>query len=309
MNTELKVVNPLEYHGWDDLLLSQKGYSIFHSSHWARVLHDSYGYKPLYFMLTDQGRLSALVPLMEVESVLTGKRGVSLPFTDYCEPLFSGKSAFQQVMGHVIRYGKKAGWKRIELRSGNGFAPEIPSSSSYYGHKLDIAPGEGHILSKIRENTRRNIKKAMRGVNVTISVSRRPWPISLVKLSDQEGARASLSRTAFQNVYDHLISKNSVSSSWLPGTERPLQGRFQQGNGRLIRSVGQDIPAKACEQSRYVEAQTGACTTVIKAFASKNGTGNEGSDGLKAVGAERLLKYYTYDINSGAFSTGTRISL
>lgn len=40
----------------------------------------SYGYLPLYF-LKEKGRLSAVIPMMEVVSILTGRRAVSLPFT------------------------------------------------------------------------------------------------------------------------------------------------------------------------------------------------------------------------------------
>ena len=85
-NLHLQIINPLEYPGWDELLLGTDGYSLFHSSSWARVLHESYRYKPLYFTCIENGKLSALIPMMEVISFLTGRRGVSLPFTDCCQP-------------------------------------------------------------------------------------------------------------------------------------------------------------------------------------------------------------------------------
>ncbi len=74
MNIDHESINPIEYPGWDDLLLSQPDYSFFHSSHWARVLHDSYGYKPCYFSIIDNQKLSACIPVMEIKSVLTGTR-------------------------------------------------------------------------------------------------------------------------------------------------------------------------------------------------------------------------------------------
>jgi len=88
-NLQLDIINPLNYKGWDELLMSAEGYSIFHSRAWARVLHDSYQYHPLYFTIIDGGKLSALIPVMEVKSAVTGRRGVSLPFTDYCRPIVS----------------------------------------------------------------------------------------------------------------------------------------------------------------------------------------------------------------------------
>ena len=80
-------VNPLDDHQWDSGLATLPGASFFHGSAWARVLHDTYGFTPVYFTLDDPGHPSALLPVMEVDSWLTGKRGVSLPFTDECARL------------------------------------------------------------------------------------------------------------------------------------------------------------------------------------------------------------------------------
>jgi len=71
----LEILNPLTYPNWDDLLLTHADYSFFHTTAWARVLHESYGYEPLYFTATENGRLSALIPVMEVNSFITGKPG------------------------------------------------------------------------------------------------------------------------------------------------------------------------------------------------------------------------------------------
>ena len=80
-------VNPLEDAGWDVRLRTRPASSIFHSASWARVLQGTYGYAPAYFTLIEGDQLQALLPIMEVSSWLTGKRGISLPFTDECEPL------------------------------------------------------------------------------------------------------------------------------------------------------------------------------------------------------------------------------
>src|SRR3954464_9442113 len=83
----VQVVDPLAVANWDALVMALPGHSFFHSAAWARVLEDSYGYKPVYFALVENGALRALLPALEVDSWLTGKRGVSLPFSDACEAL------------------------------------------------------------------------------------------------------------------------------------------------------------------------------------------------------------------------------
>src|SRR3972149_5639837 len=169
---QLKIINPLDYPEWDKLVLSTRGYSFFHSSAWARVLNESYGYKPLYFTLIDDGRLLSLIPCMEIKSILTGKRAVSLPFTDFCEPIIEWESSDEiapSLLNKLISYGRKAAWKSIEIRCGIPLSPQSPPFRSYYGHTMDISKKEDEMFSALRDSTRRNIRKAIKdGVKVEL---------------------------------------------------------------------------------------------------------------------------------------------
>lgn len=166
---ELNIINPLKYSGWDELLLTNSDYSFFHSSSWARVLCESYKYKPLYFALISNGGLSDLIPVLEIRSLLTGRRGVSLPFTDYCQPIISDRSHFKEILDNIIDYGKRAGWKYIEWRGGESYFQDTIHSSFYYGHTLDLIQNEQELLSSFRSSTKRNINKAIKeGVVVDI---------------------------------------------------------------------------------------------------------------------------------------------
>jgi len=142
MKDNIQIINPIAYPGWDELLLRTPGASFFHSSAWAKVLAESYGYTPLYFTILENGKLRALVPVMEVNSFLTGKRGVSLPFTDYCEPIIDEGLRFQDLFDHIVDYGKKRGWKYIELRGGEKNLGSQESGVSNLSPKsLVLGPG------------------------------------------------------------------------------------------------------------------------------------------------------------------------
>ncbi len=65
--------------------------------------------------------------MMEVRSWLTGKRGVSLPFTDTCDPLGAPTDA---LFDEVTRYGAAQGWKYWESRATRPIAPETPRFTS-----------------------------------------------------------------------------------------------------------------------------------------------------------------------------------
>jgi hypothetical protein len=169
---DLKVINPLDIPNWDEQILSLPGYSFFHSATWARVLFESYGYHPLYFTIFDGQAIKACLPVMGVKSFITGKRGVSLPFTDRCEPLASDPAQFDALIAQAKEYSERQGWKYLELRGGATFLNGTGPSTSYLGHTLDLTVGADRLFSDLRDSTRRNIRRAEKeGVEIVISAT------------------------------------------------------------------------------------------------------------------------------------------
>ena len=102
----LEAGNPLQIKNWNDKISDSSRASIFHTQNWAAVLAETFGYEPLYFFTEDRGQMQALFPLMEVNSRLTGKRGVSLPFTDMCDPLLPASVMPMEILSAVLQLGK-----------------------------------------------------------------------------------------------------------------------------------------------------------------------------------------------------------
>ena len=170
VTTELKIINPIEFNNWDQLLLCHKDHCFFHSSAWAKVLHEAYGYQPLYFTAFSGNEIKLLVPIMIVSSFLTGCRGVSLPFTDMCPVIISDDYEPDDILDFLINYGKQFNWKYLELRTGKYSNHHMCMPTEYFGHVLPLKENQGAIFSGFRDSTKRNIKKATNeGVKVHIS--------------------------------------------------------------------------------------------------------------------------------------------
>src|SRR5438105_4313215 len=105
-----QTINPLEYAGWDSLLSTHNENAFFHSSAWARVLHASYGHQPFYFCRISDSQLHALLPVMEVSSWCTGRRGVSLPFTDEC-PGLKSLPGDSELYSTALALGRSRAWR------------------------------------------------------------------------------------------------------------------------------------------------------------------------------------------------------
>jgi len=158
----ISVVDPRLVPDWDLRVQALPGATFFHGASWARVLGDTYGYTPLYLIETIEGRMSAVLPLMEVRSWLTGRRGISLPFTDRVEPLCPDQASFDRLYREAEGLAALRGWKYLELRGGRHWRPLARASVSFHSHSLRLVKDTAALFLGFEESTRRAIRKAER---------------------------------------------------------------------------------------------------------------------------------------------------
>lgn len=206
----MQIINPLQYPGWDELLFSHPSYSFFHSSAWANVLWDTYHYRPVYFAQIEDHKIATLIPLMEVNSILTGKRGVSLPFSDYCEPIIQNRKTICDYLEFLEAYGKRCHWHRIEFR-GAETSPEIQPCHHYFIHTLMLSENENEIFKNFRNSNKRNIKKAAgSAVETQIETGYESIKIfyTLHCITRKRQGVPPQPFRFFSKIYEHIIAKN-----------------------------------------------------------------------------------------------------
>ena len=168
-----RLVDPLQSESgqrWDGLAKSATNATVFHTSAWAKVLAESYRYRPAYMIFDHGNGTEMLLPMMEVKSIITGTRGVSLPFTDYCETLTTGGPSLVELPEQIKEYARGRGWKSIEFRGFTGI--DAAPSASYYGHILSLTPNADVLFAGMTGSTRRNVRKAIKeGVEISTSDS------------------------------------------------------------------------------------------------------------------------------------------
>ena len=204
-------LDPLETPGWDGRIATFGEASIFHSAGWAGVLHGTYGHTPHYFCVVNGGKLSAVLPLMEVESRLTGKRGVSLPFTDECGVLSDGNSPCRDLLQDAIEFGRGRKWRYLECRGIAELPVGVASPSlSFHGHALRLGDPEDRIFSRLESSARRGIRKAEKsGVRVEVLqtlASVRVFYLLHCKTRMKHGLPPQ-SSAFFRSIFEHVLSK------------------------------------------------------------------------------------------------------
>jgi lipid II:glycine glycyltransferase (peptidoglycan interpeptide bridge formation enzyme) len=102
----------------------------------------------------------------EVRSPLTGKRLVSIPFSDHCEPLINDPEEFELFVANLAEKVEKHHWKYFELRSILHTPDDQKNfgiNQTYYLHRLDLRPSEQTLFKKFhKDSVQRKIRRAER---------------------------------------------------------------------------------------------------------------------------------------------------
>ena len=296
----MQLNNPSHVDKWDQFVLSSDNYSIFHSSMWQRVLSDTYHYTPVYLSIIKNDKFQFLLPLIEISSYLTGKRGVSLPFTDYCDPILEPDFCFSDVTDQLLEFGKKSKWKYVELRSGRLSIPEKYISTYFYNHRLNLSKNTEKLFSSFSSNTQRNIKKAAReGVTVSISKSMKSLKhyYKLHCLTRKRHGIPPQSFNFFRKIYENIISKDFGFTILANHEDRIIAGAvyFHFGDQALYKFGASDMNYKKYRSNNLVMWEA------IKWYAENNYKNFDFGRTVRRFksgwGAkESIINYYKYDL-------------
>lgn len=307
----LRIVAPLTFPDWNAHLLVAPQASIFHTTHWLRVLQASYGYRPYYFAAHKQQQLVALLPFMEVRSWVTGVRGVSLPFSDYCEPLVTEETASLESLAPVIAVAQQRQWKFLEVRGGDTLLPDVAPYTFYYRHVLPLHEDEAEIFARLRSNYRAKIRKVHQH-DLTVAILHSPQAMTtyyqLHCLTRQRHGLLPQPAEFFHHIQQHIIANQLGFVGLVSHQGRPIAGGvfFTFGRRALYKFGASDI------RYQHVHANYALFWQVIQWLCQhgyeelcwgRTAPGNTGLLQFKdGWGTRRSrINYYRYDLKTVAF--------
>lgn len=150
----VREIDPLQDFRWTTLVRTHPCASIFHSRRWLEALRRTYGYTPVAFTTSsDHGPLENALLFATVPSWLTGRRIVSLPFSDHCQPLFGSAEDLQLVLTYLQAEMQQRSWRYVEIRPRTGAIHGSHSSSTYCAHQVDLEPDLKEIFRRFDEHS------------------------------------------------------------------------------------------------------------------------------------------------------------
>lgn len=159
-------IHPLQDPRWADLVSRHPRASVFHSVPWLKALRDTYGFEPVALTTAPPGApVADGLVLCRVKSWLTGRRLVSLPFSDHCEPLLAAVTDAPLFVSAIERLVHEEKPRYVEVRA----ASPLPaaglglSTETYCFHQIDLDPALETLYANChKSSTQRKILRAER---------------------------------------------------------------------------------------------------------------------------------------------------
>ena len=158
--------DPLRDSRWTDFVERHPRASIFHTPGWLSALERTYGFEPIAFTTSaPHTELRTALVMAAVRSRLTGRRLISLPFSDHCDPLVDTADQLHALTAAVIKLRRDGKWKHVELRPAASLAldPAFSPSQTFELHRLDLRGDPATLLRSFhRDSIQRKIRRAER---------------------------------------------------------------------------------------------------------------------------------------------------
>lgn len=148
----------------DDLwleLASGRRSDVFHSPAWMRVLRQTYGFDLRARVLSVGGRPLAGVAFASIDDVF-GRRRVSLPFSDFCDPIVDDAGQWELLVGDLLEERLPFSFKPLF----DDFARRdirLAERGRVKWHRSDVTRGPDAMWAELHASARRAIRKSEKG--------------------------------------------------------------------------------------------------------------------------------------------------
>ena len=147
---------------WDAFVMACPQATFFHRAGWQRILRDVFRHDTHFLLARTDGRISGVLPLAQVKSLLFGNSLTSLPFAVY-----GGVAALDAASAHALeaeaqRLARGLGVQHLELRHIEQRHADWPSQDLYVTFRKAILPDEEANMLAIPRKQRAMVRKGIK---------------------------------------------------------------------------------------------------------------------------------------------------
>lgn len=228
MVDQISLDNPREVEEWDAFVEAHPQGTPFHHSSWLRVLDETYSLKVSARICRDSdARICGIFPAVEIKNWLRGSRIVSLPFSDFCGPLFTNLPSDSDTLRGLIGMNGKNNVS-FEVRSSLPENLNFARTTNFVRHILRLSSQSSDVYEKTDKRTiRYSIKKAAKnGIEVVdrTSLAGVEAYYRLHLQTRRKHGIPSQPKKLFMNLYKHMTPNGRAKILLAEHSSEPIAG-------------------------------------------------------------------------------------
>jgi FemAB-related protein (PEP-CTERM system-associated) len=264
---------------WDAFVHACPQATFFHRAGWQRLIGGVFGHRTHYLLATQHNRITGVLPLAQVKSVLFGHALTSLPFCVYGGVAAEDEASASLLEAEAQRLAQQLGVQHLELRHVTPRHPDWPAQDLYVTFRKPIEAEEEANMLAIPRKQRAMVRKGIKnGLASTIDADEQRFFRLYADNVHRHGTPA-LPRRWFAELLREFGPDAEVLTV-TSGQGQPLSSvlSFYFRDEVLPYYAGDDLAARdlAANDFKYWELMRRACARGLKTFdygRSKQGTG------------------------------------
>lgn len=168
---EVNATVPVEE--WRAFVDSRPEATYAHLPGWQAVVRDSLGHRPCYiFARNEAGRLSGVLPLFQVKSILSGSHLVSTPFVSECGPVAESDEVVKALVERAKGLCRELRSRYLEIRVSRQLPVDLPVNQYFFTYFVPL--GEPQKMWKALDHRTRNAVNKARKDGVVVKTDGSP---------------------------------------------------------------------------------------------------------------------------------------
>jgi FemAB-related protein (PEP-CTERM system-associated) len=264
---------------WDAFVMACPKGTFFHRAGWQRILREVFRHDTYFLCAKDNGRITGVLPLAHVKSMLFGNALTSLPFAVYGGVAADDEDSAAALEQEAQRLAQQLGVQHLELRHVERRHTDWPEQDLYVTFRKAILPEEEANMLAIPRKQRAMVRKGIKnGLKSEIDADADRFFAVYADNVHRHGTPA-LSKRYFQELLREFGADCEVLTVTGPdGKVLSSVLSFYFRNEVLPYYAGDDLAARdlAANDFKYWELMRRACARGLQVFdygRSKQGTG------------------------------------
>ena len=264
---------------WDAFVMGCPQATFFHRAGWQRIQREVFRHEPYFLYASQDNRITGVLPLVHVKSMLFGSSLTSMPFAVYGGVAAADEASAAALEQEADQLARRLGVPHLELRHMDRRHQDWPEQDLYVTFRKEILPDEEANMLAIPRKQRAMVRKGIKNGLVSSVDANVDRFFALYADNVHRHGTPALSKRYFAELQKEFGADCEVQTVSTP-EGKPLSSvlSFYFRNEVLPYYAGDDLAARdlAANDFKYWELMRRACARGLTVFdygRSKQGTG------------------------------------